>query len=383
MRSREVLTLAVGMMTGTLGCSASHDVSQKNTADDSVEVAPTEAELSEDTLAQRSADWAARGARAGAESVATGRAGRATARDADESLGPMAMAMTMTNAMALEDIQFAMDTTIAAGTEALRCIYAQLPTDRGEIAVSHVESHYTPGSHHLLAYRSNLTSVPENYQGVWDCSDGLWQLNMRGSYYEAQMPDEEHVLPNGIAHKFQPGEVLIVQAHYLNPTERDLDAHIEMTLHPTDPAAVEQEAGTIFFNNINIQVPAFGTATSTMSCELPQDIQLALLWSHMHERGVSFVVTTDDPTAAEALGTLYEEDDWAEPVQRAFPNDATAVLHAGTHIQFSCTFHNESARTFTFGNSAHDNEMCILHGMYWPRMPLTFEQCLLGATRRQ
>ena len=282
----------------------------------------------------------------------------------------------------LDDIRYAFDVSVPAGGEEFRCIYAQLPQDRGEVNVNHVESHYTPGSHHLLAYRSNLTSIPDGATGVWDCSDGLWQINMRGSYYEAQRPDEEHKLPDGIAHKFQPGEVLIIQAHYLNATDKGLAAHVEMTMHPTDPSKVEQEAGTIFFNNINIRVPPHGSAQSHMSCELPNDIQLALLWSHMHERGVKFVVETDDAAAAKALGTLYEEDDWAEPSQRAYPNDSTAVLHAGSHINFSCTFQNEGDSTYVFGNSAHTNEMCILHGMYWPRMSSRHEQCLGGQTRR-
>jgi hypothetical protein len=282
----------------------------------------------------------------------------------------------------LDDIRYSFDVTVPAGAEEFRCIYAQLPADRDVVNVDHVESHYTPGSHHLLAYRSNLTSIPEEARGVWDCSDGLWQINMRGSYYEAQRPNEEHKLPKGIAHKFQPGEVLIIQAHYINPTEKELAAHVEMTLHPTDPKGVEQEAGTIFFNNINILVPAHGTAKSNMRCELPTDIQLALLWSHMHERGVHFVVETDDEAAAKALGTLYEEDDWAEPDQRAYPNDSSGVLHAGSHINFSCTFENPGEATYVFGQSAHDNEMCILHGMYWPRMPQPYEQCLLGVSTR-
>jgi hypothetical protein len=282
----------------------------------------------------------------------------------------------------LDDISYGFDVKVPSGAEEFRCIYAQLPTDRGEVNVNFVESHYTPGSHHLLAYRSNLTSIPEGGEGVWDCGDGLWQINQRGSYYEAQRPDEEHKLPDGIAHKFQPGEVLIIQAHYVNATESDLDAHVEMTLHPTDPAGIEQEAGTIFFNNINIVVPARGTAKSNMSCTLPHDIQLALLWSHMHERGTHFIVETDDPAAAEALGTLYEEKDWAEPKQRAYPNDASAVLHEGTHIKFSCTFENPGDQPYVFGQSAKENEMCILHGMYWPRMSQAYEQCLLGQTSR-
>jgi hypothetical protein len=368
--------MGVAALAAVFGCSSSHDVAA-HTEDQIVTAgaaAPT---------ASAPAPAGTRTATGQAQTQAQAPVSAAMGRNAAApAAAPSGNVERKISGSMLDDIHYAFDVTVPAGGEEFRCIYAQLPEDRGVVNVDHVESHYTPGSHHLLAYRSNLTSIPEEAPGVWDCGDGLWQINMRGSYYEAQRPDEEHKLPKGIAHKFQPGEVLIIQAHYINPTDKELAAHVEMTLHPTDPKGIEQEAGTIFFNNINILVPAHGTAKSNMRCELPTDIQLALLWSHMHERGVHFVVETDDEAAAKALGTLYEEDDWAEPDQRAYPNDSSAVLHAGSHINFSCTFENPGDATYVFGNSAHDNEMCILHGMYWPRMSPAYEQCLLGNSTR-
>jgi hypothetical protein len=283
-------------------------------------------------------------------------------------------------APARSDIEFAMDVTIPAGQELLRCIYAPFPADRGVIAVSGAESHYTPGSHHILAYRSDLTSttIPEDQTGVFDCSDGEWQRHMRGSYYEAQQPDEERELPPGIAHKFQPNEVIILQAHYVNTTGEELNAHVKLKVHVTDLASVQQEAGSIMFNNGRLVVPPHSKSRTTMTCTLPQDINLALLWSHMHSRGTHFLATTDDPEAAAVLGDLFESDTWSEPRPRAYPADPPVTLHAGTHITFSCDYENTTDTEFHFGNSAPSNEMCLLHGMYWPRMSSFSEQCIGG-----
>jgi hypothetical protein len=241
--------------------------------------------------------------------------------------------------------------------------------------VNAIESRYTPGSHHLLAYRSELTAIPDGMTGLLDCYSSRAAAQERGAYYEAQQPDEHRELPQGIAHKFQPGEVLVLEAHYINLTENDVDAHVEMVTHLIDVDAVEQEAGSIFFSNTDIDIPAHGTARTEMSCTLTQDISLALLWSHMHSRGVKFVAETDDPEAAEALGTLYEEEDWAEPRARSYPSDPPIVLHAGSSIKFGCDFKNDTDKPFKFGLSAETGEMCILHGMYWPRMPRAAEQC--------
>ncbi|MEY4582612.1 MAG: hypothetical protein RL701_7315 [Pseudomonadota bacterium] len=348
--------LGVTVITILSGCYASHDTNPGETT-----VSYKSENAAGDTTVRQAG-------RASPDSL--GAAGRAAlgARPAEQTPADTS------------DVTFQFDVDVPAGGELLRCVYAQMPSDRGVIAVPKVESHYTPGSHHLLAYRSNLTAIPEGKGSPWDCSDGAWQLNQRGAYYEAQQPNEERALPPGIAHKFAPGEIMILQAHYVNARDEELSAHVELTLHPMDPAQVEQEAGTIFFTNVNITVPPHSKATAGMRCTLPQDISLALLWSHMHKRGVHFVATTDDPPAAAALGTLYEAADWNEPKQREYPTDPAVILHAGSHITFACDYQNDSELRYVFGNSAETNEMCILHGMYWPRMPVASEQCLFGAT---
>ena len=282
-------------------------------------------------------------------------------------------------ATGLPDVKFKLDAVVPAGTETLKCIYGAFPTNRGVIAVPSAESHFTPGSHHLLAYRSDLKSIPVGQTGVWDCSDGSWVLHQRGSYYEAQQPDAHRELPAGVAHEFQPGEVIILQAHYVNTKNVELSAHVELTLHTIDVGEVEQEAGSLIFSDSNILVPPHSRARVTMTCPIARDINPALLWSHMHKRGVHFEATTDDESAADVLGMLYESNDWSEPQPREFPSEGV-VLHAGSHITFSCDFENDGNDTFVYGNSAEDNEMCILHGMYWPRMPSNAEQCFGGVT---
>jgi hypothetical protein len=284
---------------------------------------------------------------------------------------------------ALADIQFEMASTVPPGGETLMCIYAQMPTDRGVIAVPAAESVFTPGSHHLLAYRSDLTAIPDGQTGVvWPCTDGTWMVHERGSYYEAQQPMSSRELPPGVAHRFQPGEVVIIQTHYLNPNTDPLDAHAQLTLHTVDVATVPNEAGSIIFTNANISVPPGGKSRSTMICTLPTDIHPALLWSHMHKQGINFVATTDDQAAAATLGVLYTDTNWDEPNPRSYPYDPPATLHANTHVTFSCDYANPNSYTLTFGQSAEKNEMCILHGMYWPRMSTSGEGCSGGMTSR-
>ena len=63
-----------------------------------------------------------------------------------------------------------------------------------------------------------------------------------------------------------------------------------------------------------------------------------------------------------------------------YPYDPPVTLHAGSHLMFSCTYHNMTSQTFVFGQSAATAEMCLLHGMYWPRMDMSTERCTNGTT---
>jgi hypothetical protein len=277
----------------------------------------------------------------------------------------------------LPDITFSYDVHVPTGAELLMCKYVALPTDRGTIAVSSSESHYTPGSHHMEAFRTDLTAIPANQADVWDCKAGMWFTHDRGVYYEAQQPDSHRELPPGVAHEFKPGEIVLLQSHYVNTTSADLEAHVAFTLHTLDMKDVKFEAGSILFSNARFSLAPHSKSRVTMTCPLSQDIHPAELWSHMHKQGTAFLATSSDKTAAALLGdSLYHEADWNEPHPRMY--DPATTLHSGTTITFSCDFDNDTDRTITYGDSALTNEMCIFHGMYWPRMPAGDEGCYQG-----
>jgi hypothetical protein len=297
----------------------------------------------------------------------------------------------------LPDIVFNMTGRIERGAEAMFCQYAQLPKG-GKTAVPSAESHYTPGSHHFLVYRTNLTTVPAGQDVSHVCgltgttvakvgsNNGLSNvesaIGQTGSYYEAQVPDSRRDLPPGVAHVFAPGEILMMTAHYLNVTDSAIDSMIEFRLHTMDPQQVKQEAGTFFLMDTQLNIPAHSEVTFTRTCPITKDVNLGLLWSHMHARGDSFRAWTDDPVATMALGgDIYDQPGpggWEEPHVQAYPSDPPVTLHAGSKLMFACTYRNTTTRTFTYGSSAETAEMCLLHGMYWPRADAATERCTSG-----
>jgi hypothetical protein len=297
------------------------------------------------------------------------------------------------------DIVFHMSGRVEAGTEAMFCAYAQMPK-AAKTAVNSAESHYTPGSHHFLVYRTNLTSFPVGEDASHLCgspgvtvakmggANGLTSVEsstgQTGSYYEAQTPDTRRDLPTGIAHVFAPGEILMMTAHYLNTTDAAIDSTIEFRLHPMDVKDVKVEAGTFFLLDTQLSIPPHSEVTATKSCPITKDITLGILWSHMHARGYSFRASTDDAAATAQLGgDVYVQpgpNAWEEPHVQNYPVNPPVILHAGSKLTISCTYQNTTDRTFTFGLSAETAEMCLLHGMYWPRLDGATERCSNGVS---
>jgi Copper type II ascorbate-dependent monooxygenase, C-terminal domain len=275
-------------------------------------------------------------------------------------------------------LSFDFSAHVEAGTEIQVCKYIRMPTTESAYAVNRTSHEYSAGSHHFLVYRTDLDEIPAGGDEFTDCNEAGWMSKVRGVVYGAQTTDGEFVMPQGVAQRFRPGEVMMVQAHYLNATPNSLDAAMHFHMQLVDPATATEEAGVLFFFNPAIVVPASGTSSAELRCPLPADATLGFAVSHMHKRGVGYLATTDDSAASSALGPLYETQKWDEPIPRVFPLDPPARIAAGSSISYRCDYQNTDPATVVAGTSAETDEMCMFVGMYWPRQSADAEFCKDG-----
>jgi hypothetical protein len=207
----------------------------------------------------------------------------------------------------------------------------------------------TPGSHHLLLfYKQGATNT-----NLADCSG----LEFAATPYSTQLPDDSLAFPDGVAALVPAGEGFRIQSHYLNTTQNQITAHVEVTLHPAVPGTVTQHAGILFVVEPQINVPPQSTKTIKHDCSIPVDMNVMKASSHMHQHGTNFLATA-------AGSTLYQTTTWNDPSPAEF--DPPRQLHAGDPLHFECTFVNNGNTTLTFGESAQTNEMCIFVGAFYP-----------------
>lgn len=262
--------------------------------------------------------------------------------------------------------------TIAPGVETTQCKLVALP-DADSFAVGFAHD-LSAGSHHVVVYRTDLTSIPVGGEVAHDCYDTpvADMMHVTGVLYGSQVPHGEVALPKGVGLPLSRGEVVLLQAHYLNATAAPLDALATVTLD-TVGEGITQRAGIMAFYDGMIRVPAGATAQASMSCAIPDDITLLAVFAHEHARGVGFRAWVDGPDGALSSAPFYTSADWVHPQ----PLSSPVSVHAGSRLRFACDYDNHAgARDYYQGLSAQDDEMCAFGGLYFPAMPETADYCI-------
>jgi hypothetical protein len=184
----------------------------------------------------------------------------------------------------------------------------------------------------------------------------------RGFVTGGQLRADAADFPEGAALAFKPGEVLLLQGHFINAGDQDEQATAHIELRTTAGESVQWRVGTYRFYNPFIYLPPHASATAAMRCHLHHDVTILAAGSHMHKRGVSYRAYFDAAGGAPAPQPFYTTDDWQHPPYWRGPLTVTA----GSAIRFFCDYRNDDDGPIVQGLSADDNEMCMFSAFYVP-----------------
>ena len=274
------------------------------------------------------------------------------------------------------NVHFTMNVDVAAGAELFRCQFVTMPAGMSYVvAAAH---HYTPGSHHMLLFRTDLSTIPAGGDQIQDCYEGQGgtiMSHVRGVVYGSQVPDGSFEMPSGVAFQMASQEVLLFQVHYLNATPNDIMAKVDVGLSTiTDGSSVPTKAGNLFYYDPFIDVPPQATtAKAGARCTLTSDITLVNIFPHYHSRGYGYEAYMDPPGAAPSAQPFYTSTDWEHP---AAYTGQPIQIKAGTAIRWNCDYQNPGTNEYFQGPSAADNEMCMFTGLYYPAVDQNFEYCM-------
>jgi Copper type II ascorbate-dependent monooxygenase, C-terminal domain len=306
----------------------------------------------------------------------------------DDGGAPAPDAATGTNSLepppAGQGIQYKMISALAAGQEIERVQFFQVPPEG--LYVNREEVRYTPGSHHVLIYKTPYTTIPtvdergqtHDTTGPIDAPNGGtgdWKVN--GVIAGAQSADAPPIvdgLPPNVAVRLDGGTVILMNTHYINAstTALTVDARVNLWTIPKEQATVE--AGIIFFYDPIIRVPAHSSGYAEMSCPVNADINVLNLQTHMHARGLGGQAFVLPPGTTQAPQMIYESTNWEQVPVKAFqPSQQGMQIKAGSTLNYHCNYQNDEDHTIVQGATTKD-EMCMIIGVYYPRDAKT-EMC--------
>ncbi len=270
------------------------------------------------------------------------------------------------------DYVFTMTMAVPAAAELHQCQYVQVPSGP-DINVNRFAHQYTTGSHHFLLYLTDLTSIPGDMTGHYDCTNGDEPIlsHATGIIYGGQTPEGETAFPDDVAITVKGGQVMVMNAHYLNASTDALTATIQVGLDVVPAAQVKQQGGFFIFYDPFIDLPPLAKASSGARCHVGSDVTVVSAFSHYHWRGIDMKVYQDPAGEPPAKTPFYATDDWEHP--QTFEGPKT--WKAGDSIRYRCDYENPDATEVFQGPSAKTSEMCVLAGLYYPKQEGRLDAC--------
>ncbi|MBX3223616.1 MAG: hypothetical protein KF795_24100 [Labilithrix sp.] len=272
-------------------------------------------------------------------------------------------------------VAFSLEAELAAGQEAHFCRYVRMPDGPPDqrLFVRGGRHDLADGTHHYLLYRTRVTAWADGMDRVVPCDEHEAVMKSATSYVTGgQTPHEDADFPAAAALAFRPGEILLLQGHFVNASPRARTVRVDLALRTAASSAVEHEAGVLRYYNPFIFVPPRGKATAKMACTLKKDITLLSAAAHMHARGVAYRAYVDLPGAPPSEAPFYTTKDGLHPTFYA----GFMALPAGSTIRYECDYENAAGeRPVVQGLSAEADEMCMLSAFYYPAMAPEDEAC--------
>jgi hypothetical protein len=270
-------------------------------------------------------------------------------------------------------ISVSMELSVPPGEELHQCQLVRVPTDV-DIDVVALSHEYSTGSHHFLAFTTDLSSIPPELSGQYDCVRGNEPImqHARGIMYGAQSPKGEFPFPAGVGYRVKAGQILMLQAHYLNPSSAAIDAKASMSFtKASSPDQVNTQAGFLIHYDPFIYLPAQGKATSSVRCKVPEAVTLITAFTHYHQRGTGMRVYIDPSRASPSAAPFFETNDWEHPANFVGPKEVAA----GSEFRVQCDYTNTDGKEVFQGPNAATSEMCVFAALYYPSRNHDFDSC--------
>jgi len=256
--------------------------------------------------------------------------------------------------------------TVQPGEERTQCLVLPLGNP-GPIHVNTIHNTLTPGSHHMIVYRSAETveqTTPFDCQPFTDTLDP----SKGSTLMVTQKRDDVLTLPSGVGFALDANQMIRLELHYINPGAQPIQVTATTTLTTMDERQFQSAADFLFIGDPDITLPPNAKTTlGPIFFQLPSEyagVNFFAITGHEHQLGTDVKVAV--ASNANDPGTpVYDVPGWlwSEPTTVVANPPFTVPQNGG--FRFTCDWNNTTTNTVKFGESAND-EMCFFWAYYYP-----------------
>jgi hypothetical protein len=256
------------------------------------------------------------------------------------------------------------------GEETVVCSTVRIPTT-ADTDVVRMQTTLRPGSHHLILYLSADT-IESPMPTPCGSFDGVTMGQQ--PLFIAESASSTMVMPSEAAYHFPAGQMVHLEAHYINTTQSPLMGQGTVELTAGDPTKSYQPIGMMFCGSV-LALAAPGLAPNQQttlpvgfyaggsSVDLTK-LKVFAFTSHEHHLGTDVKIwkgTQANHTATQ----LFDNPSWDNPPLQLYSDSNLLTFAAGEGLAWQCTYDNTTSSTVSFGESAN-NEMCFIWAYYYP-----------------
>jgi hypothetical protein len=256
---------------------------------------------------------------------------------------------------------------VPPGTEGTKCVKVRLAND-SDIKVGRVHNQLFGQSHHFVV--SSVTDPTAEEEGLTDCPP--FRAPFTGAPLTiTQKHDEEITLPDGVGYPLDAHQLMHLELHYINTTDKTVDIRAESELFPSESSGEIQEAGFMIVGSMDISIPPRSTlSTGDVYLAAPEaldGVKYYAVTGHTHRFGKSVSISTAPDHDGDGT-PIYEltNFDWSAPEVKYF--DPPIQVPSGGGFRFNCGWDNPTDETIVYGESAL-TEMCFFWTYYYPKSP--------------
>ena len=277
---------------------------------------------------------------------------------------------------------------VPAGTEVQDCYFVDVPYDT-PIYLHRFVMTQNPGTHHMNVFRvktiKDLGGKPGDVvhgttANPGPCFDSAnwsdWPLVTNNEGMSGGDSLTDFTLPDGVAERFEPHELLMLQTHYVNARAQLTpgQGHVLVNFLRMPAEDVKAELGTLFATNQHIRIcPGDTDRMFEASCRFARDSPVTIVAAngHFHSRGIRFTMNVFDSISGKG-DQFYESRSWDNP---PFDRALEVPVPQNGGIYYTCEYTvdpslcgdpNDSC-CYSFGPHSPTQEHCNAFVYYYPK----------------